>query len=135
VQYEARSLGIDALKCPNPACAGRMTVLAFITDPRVLVRVLQHIGLPSSPPPLDPPRLPSDPELDFDISHHGNVYSWDAAEHEQPAEWDARPPPRPPPSQWRSEASCSSRSASAHGEDHGSDLLGLRFSLDCEDGH
>jgi hypothetical protein len=107
-----------------------MTVLAFLTDPRVLTRVLEHIGLPSSPPPLEPPRLPSDLELDFDLSLDGNVYSCDAAEHEQPADWDARPPPHPPPGH-RSVAPCSS--SSALGEAHGGSLLGL--SLDCYDGH
>ena len=38
------------------------------------MRVLEHLGLPSSPPPLDPPRRPSDLELGFDIDHDGNVY-------------------------------------------------------------
>ena len=32
----------------------------------VLARALDHIGLPSSPTPLDPPRLPSD--LEFDVA-------------------------------------------------------------------
>lgn len=130
-----RTLGIDALKCTTQGCAGRMTVLAFLTDPRILVRVLEHIGLPSSPPPLAPPRLPSDPELDFDLYRDSNVYSCDAAEHEQPMDWDARPPPHPPPSPRRCEAACSYRSASPHGDDHGADPLGLGLSLDCEDGH
>jgi hypothetical protein len=37
------------------------------TDPRVLVRILEHIGIPSSPPSLDPPRLPSNLELDLEF--------------------------------------------------------------------
>jgi hypothetical protein len=33
-----------------------MTVLAFLTDPAVVTRVLAHLGLPAHPPPLAPAR-------------------------------------------------------------------------------
>jgi hypothetical protein len=107
-----------------------MTVLAFITDPRVLVRILDHIGLPSSPPPLDPPRLPSDLDLefDFDLTHDDTVDSWDAHEPERTSDWDARPPPHPPPHD-RREAPC----GSGHRVAHGDDLHEL--GLDCYEGH
>jgi hypothetical protein len=97
------------------------------------VRILDHIGLPSSPPPLDPPRLPSDLETDFDLTHDDTVDSWDADEPEhpeRPSDWDARPPPRPPPHE-RREAHCCY--GDGDGDAHGDDLLGI--GLDCDDGH
>jgi len=33
-----------------------MVVLAFITDPPTLRKILDHLGLPSSPPPVLPAR-------------------------------------------------------------------------------
>jgi len=47
-----RVLRVDALTCPE--CATSMTVIAFLTDPQVLTRILDHLGLPSSPPSLAP---------------------------------------------------------------------------------
>ncbi|MDY0060402.1 MAG: hypothetical protein RBU45_11365 [Myxococcota bacterium] len=40
-----------------------MVVLAFLTDPGVLERILGHLGLPTTPPPVAPPRLPRDDDL------------------------------------------------------------------------
>ena len=57
-QLLRRVLHIDALTCPE--CATSMTVIAFLTDPPVLRRILDHLGLPSSPPPLAPARSPLD---------------------------------------------------------------------------
>ena len=34
-----------------------MLVIAFITDQAVLKKILEHLGLPTAPPPLLPPRL------------------------------------------------------------------------------
>jgi hypothetical protein len=48
-----RVLSVDALTCPR--CSAPIVVLAFITDPGVLRKILEHLGLPSS----DPPRGPS----------------------------------------------------------------------------
>ena len=53
-----RVLRVDALTCPK--CATSMTIIAFLTDPPVLSRILDHLGLPSSPPPLAPARSPLD---------------------------------------------------------------------------
>ena len=41
-----------------------MVVLAFLTDPSVLRRILEHLKLPAIPPPLAPARLPAE-EPDF----------------------------------------------------------------------
>ena len=42
-----------------------MVVVAFITDPPVLRRILNHLGLPTTTPPLAPPRLSLQQEFDF----------------------------------------------------------------------
>ena len=34
-----------------------MLVIAFITSASVLKKILEHLGLPTAPPPLLPPRL------------------------------------------------------------------------------
>lgn len=49
-------VGIDALKCPR--CGGRMRILAAITEPAVIRHILEHLGLPTEPPSLSPPRGP-----------------------------------------------------------------------------
>jgi len=56
-----RVFDVDALSCPR--CLTPMVVLAFLTDPRVLERILGHLGLPTTPPPVAPPRLPCDDDL------------------------------------------------------------------------
>jgi len=55
------TFAIDVLACPR--CDGRMRVLAYISDPDVTAKVLDHLGLPSAPPRLAPPRDP--PQLAF----------------------------------------------------------------------
>jgi len=45
-----RVLDVAALSCPR--CHGPMVVLAFITDPVVVEKILKHLELPTAPPPL-----------------------------------------------------------------------------------
>ncbi len=54
-QLLKRVLDVDALECPK--CQTPMVVLAFLTDPRVLYKILDHLKLPSSPPETAPARL------------------------------------------------------------------------------
>lgn len=42
-----RTFGFDALRCPK--CAARMRVLATLSDPSVVKRILSHLGLRSEP--------------------------------------------------------------------------------------
>jgi hypothetical protein len=42
-----------------PACGGRLRLVATIAEPRVIARILAHLGLPGEPPPAAPPRQPS----------------------------------------------------------------------------
>jgi hypothetical protein len=51
---------IDVLECPG--CAGRLEVIAFIAEPRVAKRILDHLGMDSQGPPLGRARAPDGPE-------------------------------------------------------------------------
>ena len=44
----------DVLACDR--CGGRRVVLAFITEPPVVMSILDHLGLPSTAPPIAPAR-------------------------------------------------------------------------------
>lgn len=61
-QLLARVFQIDIKTCP--LCGGELKVIAAITDPPVIEQILQHLGLPTTPPPLSPARAP--PQTDFD---------------------------------------------------------------------
>ena len=46
-----RVFGIDITVCPH--CGGRLRVIADVTDPEVIERILEHVrreGLPRAPP-------------------------------------------------------------------------------------
>jgi hypothetical protein len=62
-QLLRRVLHVDALKCAH--CATPMVVLAFISDPAVINKILQHLGLTSSPPPVSPARTCPDEQVFF----------------------------------------------------------------------
>ena len=47
-QLLRRVLDVDALTCAK--CAVPMVVVAFLTDPKVVRRILEHLKLPSVPP-------------------------------------------------------------------------------------
>jgi hypothetical protein len=50
-----RSLGVDGLECPK--CSAQMVLLALITAPSTVAKILDHLRLPSIPPPVAPARL------------------------------------------------------------------------------
>ncbi len=50
---------LDVLACPE--CSGRMRIIAFIAQPAVVRRILDHLGLDSTGPPLA--RVQAQPEL------------------------------------------------------------------------
>ena len=52
-----RSWGLDVMKCS--ACGHRLRVLATITDPNVVRKILDHLHVRSKPLPRAPPRAPS----------------------------------------------------------------------------
>ena len=43
-----------AVDAGNRFGLGPMTVIAYLTDPALLGKILTHLGLPASPPPLAP---------------------------------------------------------------------------------
>ncbi len=53
-----RSLSVDVLECPM--CHGRLRVLAVITEPEPIQRILSHLGMPTEPPPVARARDPSE---------------------------------------------------------------------------
>jgi hypothetical protein len=59
-----RSLGVNALECPR--CQSQMVLLALITAPQVVEKILDHLRIPSSPPPVAPARLDVHPSHLFD---------------------------------------------------------------------
>ena len=55
----------EALPLVCPRCGNPMKIVAFITDPASLSRILNHLGMPTEPPPLQPARAP--PQQDFEF--------------------------------------------------------------------
>jgi hypothetical protein len=58
-----RVFGIDVETCPK--CKGRVKIIAAIEDPKVIKQILNHLGLPSSPPVWTPARAPPTEQPDF----------------------------------------------------------------------
>ena len=50
-----RSFGFDVLACPR--CGDRLELIALIDDPKVIRRILRHLGLPTEVPAARPARL------------------------------------------------------------------------------
>ena len=47
---------IDVEKCPH--CQGKVRIIAAIEEPPVIRKILEHLGLPTSPPRFHPARGP-----------------------------------------------------------------------------
>ena len=58
-----RRVGHEVLTCPR--CDGTMKLLQVVEDPVVIERILIHLGLPTTLPPVAPARAP--PETDLDL--------------------------------------------------------------------
>jgi len=69
---------LEVLVCER--CQGPLRVLAYLTDPLVTAAILQHLGLPSTPPPLAPARGPPQQEIDLDLWPDGYLADLPAAE-------------------------------------------------------
>jgi hypothetical protein len=59
-QLMQRSFGFDMLACPR--CGGRLRLIAVIEEPRVIRRILGHLGLPTEARPSRAPPIPFDGE-------------------------------------------------------------------------
>lgn len=53
-QLLLRVFSADVLTCPK--CSSPMMVLAFMSDPAVIIKILKHLRLATEPPPLAPAR-------------------------------------------------------------------------------
>ena len=51
-----RTFEVDVLQCPR--CKGRMKLVAMVTDPKSIARVLRHLKEPTDPPAREPARGP-----------------------------------------------------------------------------
>ena len=60
----ARVFGIDVETCSR--CGGRMKIIAAIEDPKVIRKILDHMGLDTKPPPLKPARGPPKVQYHFE---------------------------------------------------------------------
>jgi hypothetical protein len=85
-----RVLHVDALRCPK--CSAALVVLAFITDPRIVRKILTHLKLPAAPLPLAPARAPAVLEL-FDDELPLNGEPIDSPSFSRTARHSARGPP------------------------------------------
>ena len=70
-QLLRRVIDIDALTCVKYAVP--MTVIAFLSDPKVVERILDHLALPSTPPLLAGSRLASAEELFNDAPTYDEI--------------------------------------------------------------
>ena len=61
-QLLKRVFGIDALECPN-CPKGRLQLIAFITTPNAIIRILESLDLPTRAPPIAPARFSEQEEL------------------------------------------------------------------------
>jgi len=93
-QLLARVFLIDVLRCPH--CGGRRRILSFLTEPSTVRRILAHLEIPTTPPPLAPAALPLAPEGQWcvDVSGAEDERAWDG-EPDVDADGDvhARAPP------------------------------------------
>jgi hypothetical protein len=63
-----RAFGFDPSSCDR--CGTQMVVMALITAPQILERILTHLGLPVHPPPIAPARL--DPQTEIALDKRGS---------------------------------------------------------------
>ena len=61
-----RAFGFNPSTCDH--CGTQMVVMALLTDPQILERILTHLGLPVHPPPIAPARLDAQTEIELDDS-------------------------------------------------------------------
>jgi hypothetical protein len=89
-QLLRRVLDVDGLTCPS--CGAAMVVLALISDPPVVRRILDHLRLPTTPPPLTPSRLLQQ-QFDFEDEPPADTDYIDEPQDPAPQPCAARGPP------------------------------------------
>jgi hypothetical protein len=97
-QLLLRVFHLDSLACPRCSRPGRplpMVVLAFLTDPEVVVKILQHLGMPTAAPALTRSSS-SGRGLGFALVERGAACSGGLGD-EAEGSITLTPPIRPPP--------------------------------------
>ncbi len=61
----ARVFSIDVTRCADPACGGRASIIAWITDPDVIHKLLAHVGIELHPTITPLARPPPPAQLDL----------------------------------------------------------------------
>lgn len=69
----ARVFGIDVETCSK--CGGRMKIIAAIEDPKVIRKILDHMGLDTKPPPLYPARGPPKVQHHFEDDFNQQLFN------------------------------------------------------------
>lgn len=72
-----------------------MVILAFLTDPAVVRKILDDLQLPTQLPPVAPIRLPCDGQEEFRFADPDPA--WDDPPHADPSLGPASQTARPPP--------------------------------------
>jgi hypothetical protein len=75
------SFGFDVLACPR--CGGRLEIIALIEDPRVIRRILNHLGVPADVPAARPARSPPLPIAQSDPGYEGRPRRPEPERHEK----------------------------------------------------
>ena len=70
------------LECPN--CGGDIRLIAFITEPGPIRKILTHLGEPLEPPPVSPARGPPTDWGEL-VQAHDDRYVFQASSDELPA--------------------------------------------------
>ena len=90
-----RSLGVSGLCCPR--CQSQMVLLALITAPRVVAKILDHLRIPSTPPPLAPARQATEPLMFGDELDQTDPFdAYDSAESDSKLTGGVATPRAPP---------------------------------------
>ena len=66
-----RVFGIDVETCTQ--CQGKMKILSAIEDPKIIKKILTHLGLPSVAPTPWPPRGP--PEIAGELNQQNHNFA------------------------------------------------------------
>ena len=76
----ARVFNIDVETCSK--CGGKMKIIAAIEDPKVIRKILEHMGLDTKPPPLHPARGPPKLQHHFEDDFNQQRFDMNPQEHE-----------------------------------------------------
>ncbi len=63
----ARVFDIDISRCASPGCSGVLKIIAWITEPDVIKKILVHLDIHPHPPIPAPARAP--PQAEFDLAY------------------------------------------------------------------